>query len=445
MRLISKITKILFWGLFITLYPSSLKSQIVINGAAIININGGISGTPSYLVLNTPPATPITTLGTTGGIMMESEYNITRYNLGLLTTPITVPYFSFNSGTGVQFPLGVSGISGAAGAGNLQFSSKHAPVFASGFDNATYLPSDVTNMNGWIPVSTYTTDNSPDAIDRFWIIDALGYTTSPAVTYNFGYITAEGNANGGNILTVSNLQAEPFERIAGVWAGQPTYAYPSGVNSTGATEGNVSSVNVGAGLIGTHYRSWTLVDHTSPLPVSLLNFTGICASNSIRLDWSTASESNSSYFRLEKSLDGENFSWLADIPAAGNSVQEKKYSYADAEQATLLYYSLTEVDKNGQSKPLGIISSLGCKGGDQETFSVYSGNGNFYLNVYSLLDQSIQVTIYDMTGRKIYTDAVSASKGKNNFILNPSIASGIYLLEATTSLNSFSKRVPLLK
>ena len=155
-----------------------LHAQLVVNGTGVININGGVLAAPTYLVLNptSNAITPITTIGTTGGIMMESEYNITKHNLGVLTTGVTVPYFSNNSGSWVQFPLAVTGISGAAGAGSIQFSSTHAPVFASGWQNSQYMPSDVTNMNGWT-ASTFTTDNSMDAIDRFWIIDALGYTT----------------------------------------------------------------------------------------------------------------------------------------------------------------------------------------------------------------------------------------------------------------------------
>jgi hypothetical protein len=428
--------------LFLNFCFCCTQAQLVVNGTGVVNINGGVLATPTYLVLNpvTNAITPITTIGTTGGIMMESEYNITKHNLGILTTGITVPYFSNNSGSWVQFPLGVSSISGASGAGNLQFSSKHATTFASGWQNALYMPSDVTNMNGWT-ASTYTADNSMDAIDRFWIIDALGYTTSPAVTYDFGYITAEGNANGGNIFSVPNLQAEAFDKVAAVWG---NYG-PTGVNTTGATEGDVSAVSVGAGLIGAKYRSWTLVDKTNPLPISLIDYSGTCVDNGINIKWSTITESNSDFFTLEKSYDAINFTWLTNITAAGNSNGTKNYTHFDYNENQTAYYRLIETDKNGDRKIVKIIMANGCNQKGNEEIHVFSGNDGVNLNVYSLSNQSVNITIYDVTGRLIYNDEVSAIQGDNNYIINPDVISGIYMVEIQTSIKTLTKRVPLMK
>ena len=422
------------------------QAQIVINGAGVININGGVLAIPSYLVLNNPPTTPITTIGTTGGIMMESEYNITKYNLGILTNTIAVPYFSNNSSSWVQFPLSVTAISGAAGAGNLQFSSKHAPTFASGYDNVNYMPSGVTNMNGWNS-GIYTADNSPNAIDRFWVIDALGYTTSPAVTYNFGYITAEGNVNGGNGASlIPNLEAEPWDQVAAAWAGSPTGAFPIGTNATGGTEGSVSGVGLTAGLIGTKYRSWTLVDKLSPLPIDLLNFIGNCLNNGITINWSTASESNSNYFTIEKSYDGKNFTWLAQINAAGNSTQTKNYSYFDANENTTAYYRLSQTDKNGQENFLQIIPLTACNETGKETANIFSpDNQNVIINLNSLSAQAVNITAYDVTGRLIIQDTKQADIGNNTYQIEANLAQGMYLFVLKTNTNTIIKKVIIAK
>src|ERR1700744_55105 len=156
----------------LTLLALKQQAQIVVNNNAIINVNGGTaSSSSSYLVLNTSATNPIKTIGTTGGIMMETEFSVTKYNVGPNTAAVTVPYFSKNSGTGVQFPLGVTGISGGIGNGNIQFSSKiTSGPFTSGFDNLLYMPTGVNNMNGYNPPPPFVTDNSLNAIDRFWII-----------------------------------------------------------------------------------------------------------------------------------------------------------------------------------------------------------------------------------------------------------------------------------
>jgi hypothetical protein len=439
----------IFFLFFISCF-SFLQAQIVINGAAVININGGASATPIYLVLNTPPATPITTIGTTGGIMMESEYNITKYNLGVSTTNITVPYFSYNTGSGVQFPLSVTAISGAAVStttAGLQFSSKHAPTFASGYDNLAYVPSSVTDMNGW-NAGIFTTDNSLNAIDRFWVIDAIGYSTTPAVTYNFGYITAEANTNGGNTLTVANLQAEPWDQSASAWAGSPTGNFPIGTNATGATVGSVSGVSLAAGLIGSanKYRSWTLVDNTNPLPVDLLNFSGTCLNNGININWSTASESNSSYFTLEKSYDAQKFDVLANISAAGNSRYKKNYTHFDDKENSTTYYRLSEIDKNGDKKVFKIITVNACNEKENETANIFSpDNQNVIINLNSFSEQTVNITGYDVTGRLIIQETKQADAGYNNYQIAANLAQGIYLFELKTNSNTIVKKVIITK
>jgi hypothetical protein len=444
--MVSKINIFLFRGLLFILCVIKLQAQVVINGTGFIYIVG-VAATPAYLVLANSPATPIKTTGTTGGIMMETEYSVTKYQLGLGTTSISVPYFSSNSGSGVQFPLIVSGISGAAvstATASLQFSSTNAvtsgaAAFAAGYDNVNYMPTTVNNMNGYNPPPTFVADNSLNAIDRFWIIDALGYSTSPAVTYDFGYVNAEANVNGGNTAGLANnLQAMAFDQGALTWG---NYG-PTGVNNAGV---DVSAVSVSAGLIGNVFRSWTLVNHTSPLPVDLIDFSGTCFNKEIKIKWSTAVETNSGYFTLEKSTDGEHFTTLANIQAVGNSTHTQHYSYSDASENILVYYRLSETDKNGQTKTFNIIQVNRCDESGNENINVFSNNGNINLNVYLLSDQPVQVMVYDVTGRIIYKDELSATRGNNTFVINPTVATGIYVVEATTKTNSLIKRVPLIK
>ena len=444
--MVSKINIFLFRGLLFILCVIKLQAQVVINGTGFINIVG-VAATPAYLILANSPATPIKTTGTTGGIMMETEYSVTKYQLGLSTTSISVPYFSFNSGSGVQFPLVVSGISGAGvstATASLQFSSKNAvtsgaATFGAGYDNINYMPTTVNNMNGYNPPPSFVVDNSLNVIDRFWIIDALGYSTSPAVTYDFGYINAEANVNGGNTAgLVNNLQAMAFDQGALTWG---NYG-PTGVNNVGV---DVSGVSVGAGLIGNVFRSWTLVDKISVLPVDLINFSGICLNKEIKINWNTAVETNSSYFTLEKSIDGEHFTTLANVPAVGNSTHMQYYSYLDASESPLVYYRLSETDKNGETKKFNIISVNNCNKNGDENINVFSSNGDISLNVYLLSDQPIQVTIYDITGRLIYKDELLATQGNNTYTINPMVATGIYVVQAETKTNSLIKRLPLIK
>jgi subtilisin family serine protease len=57
-----------------------------------------------------------------------------------------------------------------------------------------------------------------------------------------------------------------------------------------------------------------------PLPVELLSFNANCVeNNSVTLQWETASEHNSDYFQVEKSIDGKLWLPIEKVVAAGNS------------------------------------------------------------------------------------------------------------------------------
>ena len=432
---------ILVW---VMLFGLLAKAQVVLNNGGIININGGtVVANSAYLVLNSPPASnPIlmTNTVTAQGIMMETEFSITQYNLGMATTAITVPYLSYAL---EPFPLAVTGISAGTqtATGNVQFSSKKATTRASGWDNALYVPTDVTNgMGGYIsPGNTYTVDNSMNAIDRFWIIDAQGYSTTPGATLGFTFINAEAAVNGGNTITASALEAMAYDQISKTWG---NYG-PTGANQLPAIA-SVTGVSFGTGLLGRLFRSWTLVDKVSPLPVDLLNFSGTCVGNGTKISWSTASESNSSYFTLEKSLDAQNFTWLSNIHAAGNSTQKESYLFTDESNNGTVYYRLSETDKNGVEKMFSVIPVNACKTDGRESIQAYSGNGMINVSIYSLSDQPVHITVYDVTGRLIYQDELTARQGSNNYSINPTVTTGIYMVEIQTNSSSLTKRIPIL-
>ena len=90
-----------------------------------------------------------------------------------------------------------------------------------------------------------------------------------------------------------------------------------------------------------------------PLPVELVRFTAVAAGpGAVRLAWATASERNSAYFDVERSLDGARFGVVGQVPAAGDSFAARSYGLTDTalpEGATPLYYRLHQVDRDGRS------------------------------------------------------------------------------------------------
>jgi len=98
------------------------------------------------------------------------------------------------------------------------------------------------------------------------------------------------------------------------------------------------------------------VSRISALPVELLYFEGEKNGNSNYLEWATATEHNSSHFRVEKSDDGFNWDKIGQVPAAMNSTQEIHYDLTDNNVSPIYnYYRLKQFDIDGASKDYGPI------------------------------------------------------------------------------------------
>ena len=94
-------------------------------------------------------------------------------------------------------------------------------------------------------------------------------------------------------------------------------------------------------------------DGCMPLPVSILNFTGVIKNNQAYLSWSTATETNNKGFEIERSKDGQTYTSIGFVNGGGNSNQIKNYSYVDVTLKDIgvstSYYRLKQVDMDGKA------------------------------------------------------------------------------------------------
>ncbi|HXC06465.1 MAG TPA: T9SS type A sorting domain-containing protein [Bacteroidia bacterium] len=403
------------------------RAQLVMSAGVKGVFNGGTAGTPVYFVINNPTATPIVTVGANNGLMMEAEFNILKYNLGTATTAVTVPYMSYAL---ESFPLTVNGITAGTGTGSIQFSTVKAPTRATGWDNATYLPTGVANMNGF-----GGGDVSASTIDRFWIINAVNYTTNPQANLNFTFIPAEAAANGGNTCTAATILAQEYDDVGNSWNVIP----PSGTNNGTNMVSNVATFQFAANYFD---RVWTLNSSTNPLPVTLTVFKADCKNGNAVLNWSTASETNSSYFSIEKSYDGRTFFRAGTVSAAGNSSSTLNYIFTeDSILNRAAYYRLREVDNNGESMLFKTEYISPCSVLSENTSVIPSPGSGVDIFFYSLSAQSIKIRAFDVSGRMVVSEQVQTSEGSNQYHLNTFLAEGIYLFVVETNEKIITKKL----
>lgn len=183
----------------------------------------------------------------------------------------------------------------------------------------------------------------------------------------------------------------------------PTYAEAHGTGGY-VLQGDISSFS-------TFYFSSSNIT----LPQQLLTFTGSLQNNSTLLQWETTNEINTSYFTVERSIDGTSFKQIGTVGAKGND--RNSYSYTDfnvaSQQSAVVYYRLKMVDVNGSftySKVISItiVSSY--------TLFIYPNPIRDLLKIKMSLSkaENLQIHVTDMNGHTVYrkTKLVQAGTGE---------------------------------
>ncbi len=406
--------KLLFTFLF-SHYIVIIYAQLYLNNGGKIRIDGGTSGNPIFVVLNPPPTTPIITNGAGNGIIMEDEFNRLQYNLGTASTAITVPYMSLAS---EPIPLTLAPTAVGVGAGNIRFSAKVPPVRATGFDNLTYRPSDVNNMNALPNV----TNNSAKTIDRFWIIDANGYTTKPAVNLAFTYIDAEHATNGSNSITEANLRAQRYNSTTNDWGGYVEYL-PTGTIDV--------ATNVVSGVAVTpsnFFKSWTLNDNSVPLPIELINFEVNCINNQTVLNWCTASETNNNYFTIEHSSNGNLFNEIGFVLGQGTTSNKHCYQFTSSINLQgVNYYRIKQTDYDGKISYSNIVTSSDCGKGNTQPVITNNGTRNVGLIFNVEGSSNYELVIYNSLGQIMESKTIPVNTGSNQISVRlNNVAEAVY-------------------
>ncbi len=156
------------------------------------------------------------------------------------------------------------------------------------------------------------------------------------------------------------------------------------------------------------------------LPLELIAFTGWYNGSENELHWTTATEINSDYFGVEKSINGIDFYTIGNVNAAGNSLVESDYTFYDDDPvAGINYYRLRMTDIDGAFEYSNTIAIRVDEDGTP-AFIVYpnpvSANLNFSVN--SSFDQQIVVEITDIPGKKLLSRKFVLHSGQNTFTID---------------------------
>lgn len=188
----------------------------------------------------------------------------------------------------------------------------------------------------------------------------------------------------------------------------------------------------------------------STLPLDLITFTGSLQNdNTVLLKWKTENEVNVSLYEIERSTDGSSFSAIGTVTATGSlNNSSLNYSYIDRsavnQQATVLYYRLKMIDRDGSYKYSSIVAvTLNIVAGRLIT-SPNPTHGILNLNMAANANQKAQWKVTDNAGRVLMQSSVQLRAGNNNWTVDMSkLAAGTYYL--TLSGTGIDQKVKVQK
>ncbi len=183
-------------------------------------------------------------------------------------------------------------------------------------------------------------------------------------------------------------------------------------------------------LTGVALREITLASSSAPLPVTWLDFTATAQGTAVLLNWSTAQELNSLDFVVQHSLDGERFTDVTTLSAAGSSTAISFYHSVHAYPVLgYNYYRIHQRDFNGESTDSEIRSVKFSNSLNTNAIQII-GNPiqTQELKLMTPIDQD--VTLYTLTGKLCWNKHLEAGSHNIDVSLLPK---GSYLLQTISS------------
>jgi hypothetical protein len=151
------------------------------------------------------------------------------------------------------------------------------------------------------------------------------------------------------------------------------------------------------------------------LPIELIEFDGYSDDRVNILYWTTASEINNDYFRLERSEDGIHWETLTEVKGVGNSSIKTNYKFIDEDPYVMTtYYRLSQVDFDGKDEMFDTIAVENESG----VFYIYSKSEDN--NIY--LSSPYYFELYNMMGQVVVS-------GSGDVVNTLGLPQGIYVLK----------------
>jgi hypothetical protein len=424
-------------------FTSNTGNEVVFNGTGASIIGGSGSNNFYKLTMNKGLSTATTTLAANATVT-----NTLALTVGNLVTSSYAVYVSNSASAAVS-----GGSSNSYVKGNLKRAVAGANTYVFPVGQSLYEEASLAFSAGYTSadITAFFTDASPGnlpaggltqsgtaltgILDKgYWSIDPSNVSGTPTYAVT---LKETGHANGATSASQYTVIKRPNSPVS-AWTLQGTHS-----NTTQSDAGGIVTA-VRSAL--TSFSDFAIAYGGGALPIELISFQANCSdNNTVDITWSTASEHNTNYFRLDKSRDGSKWDVLNTIGAAGNSNGVIDYALTDYFPTPgINYYRLTQYDNDGVYQTFDAQAAV-CKeviaGSSLTTYpNPSTSDFNIDLETDELEGEAI-LMITDAKGAVVHSQDIKIIKGNNNFVIQKFNAEpGMYYITVKAGTSSVTTK-----
>jgi len=286
-------------------------------------------------------------------------------------------------------------------------------VFNTTSVDETTIPVDVVFFGTWPAAEAdqkklYDNSDSPE----------LGYRICNTDKYS----TADGEFFGkGNnkFLFGSNGDANKFYQLVGTY------------NPTTKTWTSLRTLNVVTLATNTSSTLSMIETGTTTLPVNIVSVKAEVLARTVRLYWTTTSETNNAYFEVLRSDDKANFVSIGKV--TGNNAAHD-YVFTDYSPLSgTAYYKLRQVDLDGKVTEFDAIAVKNGLKPDKLNMAVNVSENTLKVFTQSAENAEALLTVTDISGKKVFEKKINLVNGNAVYQESFHQSQGVYIVSLKTN------------
>jgi hypothetical protein len=332
-------------------------------------------------------------------------------------------------------PSGYTGVNGSTCAschGGFPINSAGGGVVVTGLPTGSYVPGQS------YPISVTVSHSASDRARWGFALaakNALGQAAGTFTTTNPNTTLIGSTEIGHNSAVVTSLSSS-YTYTGMSWTA-PLNPSANDLNLKFYSVGVAANNNGGSS--GDYVYSSLINSSFTVLPVLLTSFSANVENNSnVILKWKTANEQNSDFFLIERSQDGQTFTAIDRVAAAGNSGLPRNYIFTDKNpkvgRQSKIVYRLKQVDKDQNyfySEIVSVRLTTSKIFMEALTPNVIRTSESTIVRVSVPSPTLFNIILTDVTGKKVFSTRYYAQDGYNSIAIPSSAynnASGTYFI-----------------